>query len=241
MRETYYAGIYWGGRKDSAEECARRAEAFFHLLSRCDPIYTRWFEQANSRKKALQLQFEPTADTFLRFFKRRTYQEGRDGFMLWVWTGHEEGHGGLATMRCGSAAEFISNNCLLYLPNEGPEVERVLTVAVLSGILRAMVSAWEPDWGVVTSDEWRDTLSEKGQAGTFSSWVTYIARGRGEVPPLPEPVRVQPVEDKGTLILLTPERLTASNPEHLALGRHVQEVLRAKGLLEPVVSRRPAT
>jgi hypothetical protein len=92
MRETYYAGICWGARKESAEECARRAEAFFHLLSS-----------------------------------------------------------------------------------------------------------------------------------------------------LPEPVRVQPVEDKGTLLLLTPERLTASNPEHLALGRHVQEVLRARGMLEPVVSRRPAT
>ncbi|KFA87189.1 Imm52 family immunity protein [Archangium violaceum] len=239
MRETYYAGIYWGGRKDSAEECARRAEAFFHLLSQCDPIYTRWFEQADSRKKALQLQFEPTANTFLRFFKRRTYQEGRDGFMLWVWTGHEEGHGGLATLRCGSAAEFVPNNCLLYLPKEEPERERVLQADVLAGVLRAMVLAWEPDCGVVTSDDFRDSLSPQGDVDL--GWWTYFSRRRGEVPPLPEPVRVQPVEDKGTLILLTPERLTASNPEHLALGRHVQQVLSARGLLEPVVSRRPAT
>ncbi|HYO69819.1 MAG TPA: immunity 52 family protein [Archangium sp.] len=241
MRETYYAGICWGGRKDSAEECARRAEAYFHLLSRCDPIYTRWFEQADSRKKALQLQFEPTADTFLRFFKSRKYQEGRDGFMLWVWTGHEQGHGGMATLCCGSAAEFVPNNCLLYLPSEEPEKERVLQVDVLAEVLRAMVLAWEPDWGFITSGDFRDSLSPQGIAGTFVGWLTYVSRGRGEVPPLPEPVRVQPVEDKGTLILLTPERLTASNPEHVALGLHVQEVLRAKGLLEPVVSRRPAT
>ncbi|HYO66519.1 MAG TPA: immunity 52 family protein [Archangium sp.] len=241
MRETYYAGIYWGGRKDSAEECARRAETFFHLLSRCDPIYTRWFEQANSRKKALQLQFEPTADTFLRFFKSRKYQEGRDGFSLWVWTGHEEGHGGLATMNCGSAAEFVPNSCFLYLPSEEPERERILQVDVLAGVLRAMVLAWEPDWGVVTSGDFRDSLSPQGTIGTFVGGWTYFSRGRGEVPPLPEPVRVQPVEDKGTLVLLTPERLTASNPEHLALGRRVQEVLHARGLLEPVVSRRPAT
>ncbi|MFE8596157.1 immunity 52 family protein [Archangium violaceum] len=241
MRETYYAGIYWGGRKDSAGECARRAEAFFHLLRRCDPIYTRWFEKADSRKKALQLQFEPTAETFLRFFKRKTYQEGRDGFMLGFWTGHEQGHGGQVTLCCGSAAELMPNNCLLYLPKEEPEKERVLQVDVLAGVLRAMVLAWEPDWGVITSDDFRDNLSAEGDAGTFVGWWTYVSRGRGEVPPLPEPVRVQPVEDQGTLVLLTPERLTASNPEHLALGRHVQEVLRAKGLLEPVVSRRPAT
>ncbi|KFA91999.1 immunity 52 family protein [Archangium violaceum] len=241
MRETYYAGIYWGGREDSAEECARRAEAFFHLLSRCDSIYARWFEKADSRKKALQLRFEPTADTFLRFFKRRTYQEGRDGFMLGFWTGREEGHGGQVTLRCGSAAELMPNNCLLYLPSEEPERERVLQVDVLAGVLHAMVLAWEPDWGVITSDDLRNSLSQTSKAGTFVGWWTYVSRRRGEVPPLPEPVRVQPVEDKGTLLLLTPERLTASNPEHLALGRHVQEVLSARGLLEPVVSRRPAT
>jgi immunity protein 52 of polymorphic toxin system len=241
MRETYYAGICWGERKDSAEECARRAEVYFHLLSRCDPIYTRWFEQADSHKKALQLQFEPTAETFLRFFKSRKYQEGRDGFMIWVWTGHEQGHGGLATLRCGSAAEFVPNNSLLYLPSEEPEKERVLQVDVLAEVLRAMVLGWEPDWGFITSGDFRDSLSPQGIAGTFVGWLTYVSRGRGEVPPMPEPVRVQPVEDKGTLILLTPERLTASNPEHLALGQRVQEVLHAKGLLEPVVSRRPAT
>ncbi len=240
MRETFYAGVYWGGREDSAEACARRAETFFRLLSRCDSIYTRWFEQANSRKKALQLQFEPTAETFLRFFKQRKYQEGRDGFSLWVWTGHEQGHGGLATLHCGSAAEFASNSCFLYLPKEEPEKERVLQEDVLTEVLRAMVLAWEPDWGVVTSGDFRDTLSQQGIAGTFVGWLTYLSRGRGEVPPLPQPVRVQRVEDKGTLILLSPERLTASNPEHLALGRHVQDALRIRGLLEPVVSGAPA-
>jgi hypothetical protein len=50
-------------------------------------------------------------------------------------------------------------------------------------------------------------------------------------------VRVVPVEDKGSLLLLTPERLSASNPEHVALAHRVQEVLLAKGLLYPVVSR----
>ena len=65
MKETYYAGAYWACRKESAEESARRAEAFFRHLSRCDSIYVRWFEQANSLRKALQLQFEPTSETFM--------------------------------------------------------------------------------------------------------------------------------------------------------------------------------
>ena len=240
MRETYYAGSYWGSRKESAEESARRAETFFQLLSQCDPIYSRWFEQANSLKKALQLQFEPTSETFLRFFKSRKYNEGAFGFGFSAWTGHEEDeHGGMVMLSCGSAVTPPSNNCLLYLPKEEPGTERVLTPFTLAKVLRAMVMAWEPDWAVVTSDDLRDTLSETSRAGTFVGWWTYVSRSRGEVPPLPEPVRVQPVEDKGTLVLLTPERLTASNPNHVALARRVQDVLLARGMLEPVVSGRP--
>jgi hypothetical protein len=133
-----------------------------------------------------------------------------------------------------------SNNCLLYLPSDGPEEGRVLTPSVLTEVMRALVLAWEPDWGVVTSHGMRDTLSEEGRAGTFVGWVTYLSRNRGEVPSLPEPVRVEPVEDKGSLLLLSPERLSASNPEHVALAHRVQEVLLAKGLLNSVVSGRQA-
>ncbi|MFY0576075.1 Imm52 family immunity protein [Cystobacter fuscus] len=34
------------------------------------------------------------------------------------------------------------------------------------------------------------------------------------MPPLPPPVRTEPVEDKGTVMVLAPELLSASNPEH---------------------------
>jgi hypothetical protein len=44
-------------------------------------------------------------------------------------------------------------------------------------------------------------------------------------------VRIEPVEDKGTLIILTPERFTASNPEHVALAERVRELLDRAGLL----------
>jgi hypothetical protein len=42
---------------------------------------------------------------------------------------------------------------------------------------------------------------------------------------------VEPVEDKGTLVILTPERFTASNPEHVALAARVHELLNEAGLL----------
>ncbi len=239
--ESYYAGVYWSARQETAEECARRAERFFTLLSRCDPIYTRWFEQADSRKKALQLQFEPTYETFVRFFGKRKYREGPHGFSFSAWTGNEEGHGGLLMLSCGSAFESQSNKCLLYLPSEEPERERVLREPVLTRMMHAMVLAWEPDWGVITPDTLRDTLSEKGSAGTFMGWMTYFSRNRGEVPLLPEPTRQECLEDEGSLVVLSPERISASNSEHVALARRAQNLLLANGLLEPVVSQRPTS
>ncbi|WNG55626.1 hypothetical protein F0U59_13245 [Archangium gephyra] len=243
MKETYYAGAYWACRKESAEQSARRAEVFFQHLSQCDPTYIRWFEQSSSLKKALQLQFEPSFETFMRFFKKKAYQNGPDGFSFSAWTGHEEdGHGGMMSLTCGSCSNFYSNVCLLHLPSENPEMERVLSPSVLVEVIRALVLAWEPDWCVVTSPDLRDVLSEDGGAGTFVGWLTYFSRQRmGELPPLPESARIISVEDKGTLILLGPERLTVSNPEHLALARSVQDVLHTKGLLEPVVSGLPET
>nr|AHE14561.1 hypothetical protein asmbl_5 [uncultured bacterium] len=46
---------------------------------------------------------------------------------------------------------------------------------------------------------------------------------------------IEPVEDLGTLVVLTPERLTASNPAHVELGRQVFDRLNRAGLMHPVV------
>jgi|GEM_PF-5833796 len=60
-----------------------------------------------------------------------------------------------------------------------------------------------------------------------------------QVPELPAPVRVEPVDDKGSLVILTPERLTPSKPEHVALAQHVQQLLEAQGLLKRVLEPLP--
>nr|WP_255510354.1 immunity 52 family protein [Myxococcus sp. AB025B] len=97
-----------------------------------------------------------------------------------------------------------------------------------------MAIAWEPDSAIATSSAHRDMVTATPKPGTFIGWVTYLSRHRGTVPPLPAPVRVEPVEDKGTLIVLTPERFTASNPEHVALAERVHELLDRAGVLKPL-------
>ncbi len=110
----------------------------------------------------------------------------------------------------------------------------MLTATVAACVMRALANAWEPDWAVVTGDGLWEELSRHGEADTFVGWMTYISRGWGKVLPLTEPVRVEPVEDKGSLIILTPERLTITNAEHVALGHRVQRALEERGLLRRV-------
>ena len=244
MSERYGIKAYWGHRPESAEECARRAETFFRLLAECHPDFTQWYEKGNSAREALQLGFEPTRETFRRFFGREKYQILDDGFAFGAWTGHvEQGQGGGVTLTCGSKAEFSPNSLWLSLPREALGHERLVTAPVVAGAMRAIAVAWEPEWAVATADGLWKELSGGSQLGCFVGWMTYFSRERGEVPVLPAPVRVEPVGDKGNLVMLTPERLTPSNPEHVALAWRMQRALEEGGLFRlmvPPASRREA-
>ncbi|RKH55123.1 immunity 52 family protein [Corallococcus llansteffanensis] len=235
MTETYYAGVYWPGRPESQEACSRRAELLFQHLADLDPSLASWFEQGTSREAALNARFTPDAGTLLGLFKKQKYQQGGDELAFSAWNG-KPGDSSVINFACGSPTLDTVDLCVLTPPSKGLAAERLFSVAAITRMLRAMVRAWEPTWGVFTSDSHRDEVSEFADVGTFVGWVTYLANHRGTVPPLPAPVRVEPVEDRGSLIILTPERLTVSNPEHVALARHVGELLTRAGLLRPMTS-----
>jgi len=234
MIETYYVGTYWLARPESAEACALRAERFFHLLGRCDEAWTRWYETADSFEAARKCRFATDAANFQKLFAQKEHQIG-DGFTFNLWTGDNLDETSGVDGACGSADPWFRPSCVLRPHDEGPISERVLTAPVMTKVLRAMTLAWDPEWGVATSEAHRQ-MAVKGfpYAGTFIGWVMYFSRLRGKVPPLPAPVRIEPVEEKGTLVILTPERFTASNPEHVALAARVHELLDRAGLLRPL-------
>jgi hypothetical protein len=233
MSETYYAGSYWLSRPESADACAHRAERFFHLLGRCDPAWTRWYEAADSFEQARKFQFATDAANFQKLFTREDNHFG-DRFSFHVWTGDNLDEWSSVDGNCGSSSLRLPSTCVLKPYDEGISGERVLTTPVMTEVLRAMALAWDPEWGLVTSEAHRDSVTERAKPGTFVGWVMYFSRLRGTVPPLPAPVRIESVEDKGTLVILTPERFTASNPEHVTLAAHVHELLDRAGLLRPL-------
>lgn len=233
MIDTYYAGCYWRPRKEAVDACARRAEDFFRRIGPLEPTWNRWHETGSSFEKARKRQVQVDATAFLKLFSKKQNRIGQDEFTYWLWAGDNPNETSSVNGSCGSDNPWSRPGCVLH-PGKGTVGERVLTAHVMTEVLRAMALAWDPEVGVATSDLHRDTAWNRPPIGTFTGWVTYFSRERGTVPPLPAPVRIEPVEDKGTLVILTPERFTASNPEHVALAARVQELLDRAGLLRPL-------
>jgi hypothetical protein len=234
MKESYYVGAYWLARQETAEDCARRAEAFFRLLTPCDPSLTYWFAKGWTLDAARKNRFEPKMEEFLGVFHQQKTQGPKGGFSLEVWNGEMDESASSISLHCADTSKWVSNVCLVDLPDKGVAAERLLQVSVLTRILRGVVVIWEPEWAVVTSSSLRNMQTESGEAGTFVGWITYFSHRRGRVPPLPFPVQVEPVEDKGSLVILTPERFSTSNSAHVALAHHVAEQLARADLLGPL-------
>ncbi|WNG32444.1 hypothetical protein F0U61_01585 [Archangium violaceum] len=238
MKETYYVGAYWLARRESAEACAQRAESFFRLLASCDPSLALWFKKGRTLEEALKHRIASDAESLAEVFNQQAQKEGRftdEGFSLRGWNGQTHEAASTMSFLCGDASVWVPNRCLFHPPEEGPAKERVLQAPVLARILRAMAVAFEPEWGIATSQAHRAmVVPESAETSAFIGWLMYFSHRRGPLPPLPPPVHIEPVEDKGTLVILTPERFTASNPAHVELARDVAERLTQAGLLSPL-------
>ncbi|RKI72480.1 hypothetical protein D7X55_07385 [Corallococcus sp. AB049A] len=238
--ETYYAGAYWGVRREEPEDCARRTARLLELLAPCDPFLAQWYKPTRSLKDARKFPLmPPDLPTLAEQFRRGVNRERGKPVIEQLGFSVTFGNGGGAydsadlSISCGCYSEAVPNSCVLDLPTLGrsPNAERVISAPVLTHAVRSMALAMDPDWAVAMSHAFRDRGEEKDQAPPWVGWVTYFSKQRGTVPPLPAPVRIEPVEDKGTLIVLTPERFTVANPEHVALARRVRELLTRAGLI----------
>ncbi|NNC21724.1 immunity 52 family protein [Corallococcus exiguus] len=238
----FYAGAYWGPREESPEECARRTALLLNLLAPNDPLLASWYKPARTLRDARKHSLmPPDVPTLTELFRRGVNREKGGpvfeelGFSFWFGNGDSGADSVSLRINCGSYGKVNPNCCVMPLPWRGASVERVLTVPMLSAVLRSMALAFDPDWAVAGSHEYRKQMNADSTAGAFVGWVTYQSRRRGTVPPLPAPVRIEPVEDKGALIILSPERISARNPEHVEQGHRIGALLARAGLMQPVM------
>jgi hypothetical protein len=151
---SYTVGAYWGQRKESRLACASRVSVFLQALAAQDAALSRWYKPLASRKERLR-ELPHDVDGLLSLLEVNRRDIGREvivelGFYFFAWNGWKADMPASLSVGCGAFSPFGSNNAVVsFDPEASP------TLDLLQGILRAAVTAFDPEDGVVVSDATR--------------------------------------------------------------------------------------
>ena len=207
-----------------------------------DLLFQQWFELGGSRKAALKHAVKTDPESLLKLLikGRNRTDFGHQvipelGYSLYAWNGGQDDEDAVGiNFTCGCYFPQIANHCLIQLPAGEDSRARVMQIPALITILTCLVTTWEADWGVVNSSVYNQIAHRKGHGTPRVGWITYLSAARGAIPSLPAPARVVPIGIQGSIIILTEERFTVSNPAHVELAGQVATSLDQAGLLEPM-------
>jgi len=238
MAETCNLLTLWRpDHKETPEECARQALVLFAELAQIDPEFATF--QTTSRKHGkyvdtpVPMDVEGLARLFAKGVNRGEFDRKpieRLGYTLNATT---QGKNCAWLAVNGGTSDTCYNSCLLRQYG-GEYYERVVNAPTQIQLFHAMVKAFSPQIGCTGLSDFQDAMVDLPnylRTEFEVDWIMYFSRGWGTVPPLPAPVRIEPVGQAGTLVILTPEPASASNPEDVRLGRQVQALLGKAGLL----------
>jgi len=148
MRHT--VGAYWGQRKESRQACASRVSAFLQALAAQDAALSRWYKPLASRKERLR-ELPHDVDGLLPLLGVNRADIGGEvmvelGFDFSAWNGWKADIPASLSVGCGAFSPVVSNCAVVSFESEASP-----TLDLLHGILRAAVTAFDPDDGVVVS------------------------------------------------------------------------------------------
>jgi hypothetical protein len=147
---SYIVGTYWGQRKESREACASRISVFLQALAAQDAALSRWYKLLASRKKPLR-EWPSDVDGLLPLLEVNRGDIGGEvmvelGFYFFAWNGWNADLPASLSVGCGAFSPAVGNCALVsFDPEASP------TLDLLQGILRAAVTAFDPEDGVVIS------------------------------------------------------------------------------------------
>jgi len=211
VAEAFYVGAYWGPRGEPAGECARRLSGLLSELGAVDSLMASWFETGGSRKAALALSVDESAEGLQELLlagRARRDDAGRSvmselGYSASIWNGQKIQVG--ISVRCGLSAAvpgLAGNSLLIRLPAAGSDALALYGREPALAIMRAVVTSWQPEWATWTSHRLRK--AQGAQPGeVVVGWSTYVADRIGvRADRLPANVTAEPL---GIGVLLTAE------------------------------------
>jgi hypothetical protein len=184
-----YVGAYWGPRSASVDECAQQLGRLVTGLPALDASLANWRDLAKSKREAANqptVSAEP-ADLIRRLDAGRQPAEGL-GYSLQWWNGAPEDRAAAnVSIACGNTSSRVPNAVVLRLP-DSEAAPGLYTADDAESVLRQLISIFDPDWAVWTSNELVDAQTEPPQqldgggyklgqlVGHPAGWANYLSQ-----------------------------------------------------------------
>jgi hypothetical protein len=232
MLSRFFLGAYWPAREEAIEQCADRLLSFFSKLATSDSALAIWYELGRSRKQALERRANVGDRTYLlKLLDRGRNRRNVDrkvneelGFRIGLWNGRDEGNDASLGITCGlywgdgTLGAGICNCVTLDLPEDLGELKQA---GRMSGVLAAVVQAWEPDWAGVMSREAMNARAFDAKI-PFVDWMVYVPRRIDNVPPPSSVVQLE----NGSLIVVQPDPPAVNSAADQENIRRIENILR---------------
>lgn len=180
MREPAYVGAYWGERGESVDRCARHAAACLESLAAVSPLLRSWKPKGGRGSRPMdspidvsRLEHELSLGVNRRDIGGEPISEL--GWSWSAWNGVSSAAVGLS-ITCGvsTSSGGVLNSIVLDLPDPFSSRGAELYIpTVCLRVLSAVVDAWSPYFGVVTSHDLRSGRNVK--TSPTAGWMTYVA------------------------------------------------------------------
>jgi len=234
-RHKIYA--YWGSRPENAIAYAKRLRQTLVDLSAIHPVFANWKQGHTPAIIPVFSSTPPELPAVVRLIEEgRHYADGSGELMPDI--GFSVGIKSNLARRCSCMLDvtaggysghrrFPNTLNLESFVNDLRDAELQSFEAYRSE-LRAIATAWEPDWAsVYCSAYWQRLATAAGKwLDIQSGWMTYLSPdyARHVVPPAGAIVEAAPAAG-GMVLVATKESFDVTNPTHLAAADAIQVAL----------------
>src|SRR6185437_12661042 len=186
-REAFRIEGSWRSRPASTRDCAVRLARMLGDLATLHPAFANWNKKARTRAAANQPAWTvpPDVDDLTTVFERgRQFTDAprkpwpEMGYRVSAWNGRDGPDGASLSVHAGTYETYSAHaNTVSIAFNLASRDSAGLTNgAVLKPALLSVISAWEPDYGVVVCwDYYRRLFGERHWPPFRSGWMTYLA------------------------------------------------------------------
>jgi hypothetical protein len=209
-------------------------------LNQIHPAFARWFHKGDNPKEwNVPLCSSPPkiAELAAVFDDGRLYTDvsqalmPQAGFSVWGWNGRHDDYACSFRNCAGGWSSFrpFPNNFRLQHSAWKLANADLLNAAVLGAILRAIVTAWDADWGRVYDYFYENPIEtpERGEdiPPLWSGWIVYLAARFAERISIPRGVIAEEVPGHGLMLFATKDLFDMDNPAHMEAAYSIQQAL----------------